>query len=194
MGVWICSNQYQSVLYSAASQAKRSQCPLSRHPHLPTLLPGRSWWLSAAVSGCGCHTELRDTAGEGSPRVQCGLARAGAWFPPGLIQDLLERRTRVSTVPIKNKLCNRWIPISCSSGTAQSHPSLAVAQERLSHSWKSSLTDTSQQDRPMCLRGERFGYRPAPGSVQTEKGWQRSLVYFSLLPSVKDGIVLESFS
>lgn len=117
-------------------------------------------------------------AGEGSPRVQCGLARAVGWFPPELIQDPPERRTHVSTVPIKNKLCNRWIPISCSWGTAQSHPSLAVAQGRLSHSWKSSLTDASQQDRPMCLPGERFCHRPAPGSVQTEKGWQRSLVFF----------------
>lgn len=122
----------------------------------------------------------------------CSMGWPEQWdgCPPSpchrLIQDLRERRTRVSTVPIKNKLCNRWIPISCSLGMAQSYPSLAVAQGRLSHSWKSGLTDISQQDRPMCLRGERFCYRPALGSVQTENGWQRSLVYFSLFPSMKD--------
>lgn len=38
----------------------------------------------------------------------------------------------------------------------------------------------------MGLHGERFRYRPALGSVQTEKGWQRFLVYFLLLPSMED--------
>lgn len=146
-------------------------------------LEPRAWLLvSHGVQG---HRQ------EKAPHV-CSMGWPEQWdgCPPspchGLIQDLPERKTRVSTVPIKNKLCNRWIPISCSLGTAQSHPSLAVAQGRLSHSWKSSLTDTSQQDSPVCLRGERFCYRPAPDSVQTEKGWQRSLVYFSLFPSMKD--------
>lgn len=60
--------------------------------------------------------------------------------PPGrcwrLIQDLPERKTHVSTVRIKNKLCNGWIPVFCSSGTVQSCYALTVAHSRLSHSWK----------------------------------------------------------
>lgn len=148
-------------LYSVTSQSKRPWWP----PQQTTPSPhsGHSQSVPRGVAGATCLaagvTRVQGHGQEKAPHV-CRTGWPQQWdgCPPspcqGLIQDLPERKTRGSTVPIKNKLCNRWIPISCSSGTVQSYPSRAVAQGRLSHSWKSSLTDTSQQGRPVCLRGE----------------------------------------
>lgn len=180
----ICSNQYQRVLVLSyfSNQEISADVPISsrRSRSAPRGLAGATCLAAGVTRSSGTR------AGEGPPRVQYGLARAEGWLPTRPMSGIDPGSPgEENTVPIKNKLCNRWVPVSCSSGTVQSYPSLAVAQGRLSHSWKSGPTDTLQQDRPVCLRGERFCYRPALGSVQTEKGWQRSLVCFSLLPSMK---------
>lgn len=197
--VWICSNQYQSVLYSVASQAKRSRWPPQQTSPCPHATPGAFLvvQLEPRVRLLVSH-RVQGHGQEEAPHVSnMGWPEQWHGCPPGqchrLIQDLPEKKTQVATVPIKNKLCNRWIPISCSSGTPQSHPSLAVAQGRLSHSWKSSLTDTSQQDRPTSLHGERFSYRPALGSVQTERAGRGLLFTFRYYHQWRIGLFWSPF-
>lgn len=129
---------------------------LSRCPHVPRPFPERSSWFNwSHVPGCWCHTEFRDTAGEGPHVCSMGWPQQWGACPPSpchrLIQDLPERKTSVSTVPIKNKLWNRWIPISCSSGTVQPYPSLAVAQGRFHIVGRASQTLHSRTDPCACV-------------------------------------------
>lgn len=129
---------------------------LSRRPHVPRPLLERSSWfswshcLAAGVTGVQGHGQ------EKAPH-ECNMGWPQQWddCPPSpshrLIQDLPERKTSVSTVPIKNKLWNRWIPISCSSGTVQSFPSLAGAQGRFHIVGGASQTLHSRTDPCACV-------------------------------------------
>lgn len=130
MCAWTCSNQYQCVLVLSSfsiqeiSMATSADIPIS--PRHSQSVPRGSAGATCLAAGV--------TWSSGTRAEVCTMGWPEHWdgCPPspchGLIQDLPERKTRVSTIPIKIKLYNRRIPISCSLGTAQSHPSLAVAQ------------------------------------------------------------------
>lgn len=191
MYIYICSDQYRCMLAFGcfsnhevlvatwAPHAVPSTAGVASVPHRHPGPRVQRWY----------HTELRDTgrrrfATRATPTGQTGgtaahPADAAEW-------SRIQRKPHVSTVPIKNKLCDVWIRVFCSPGTVRSRYVLMVARGGLSRCWKHSLTDRAQQDRPVCLHRERFPYRPAPGQARTEKGWQSLLVYFLLFPSMKD--------
>ena len=141
-----------ACLYSGTSQTKSSWWRLSRHPRL--LLPSRVWWerracLAARWSRVSGRRRPTERGGTGRSRLAACAIRAGQTggtaAHPAEVGDwsrISQReKTQVSTVRMKNKLHNGWIPVFCSSGTVRSCCALAVAHGRLSHSWKRGLRD-----------------------------------------------------